>query len=333
MPSFAPSPRKSAVPGGADPGVGGGPEVPVTAGVGTRRAVGPGQSAVAHVQGDDGLGQRLAVVEVAVSGPVDDQAQSGKHRSRRPHASAPVVEHLALGVGVGLVLPHRVSCGQAGTHDVPPVPLGAVDVHAEGDDPVVDDGRREDAGAVGVRARGLVGPSRVVVLPVHRTGGGVQCVQRIAATEDDEGWSARGRRFEPGRGRDQPAVGGEVAVQLTRIGRDGVLGHEPGLPTQRPGLEIDGVEVVVPRADVDDAVHHRRGGCHGVAGGKDPGFAQRLDRRPRQRGPTVKRVLGVVTVGGPVPRSGCGGNGRDDRDDGDDGNGRGPGSAGAVRRR
>ncbi len=94
---------------------------------------------------------------------------------------------------------------------------------------------------------------------------------------------------------------------LRRIGLDPVLGRDLRLPPQPPRLEVHGVEGVVPRADVHGVAHDGGGGGDRVAGGEQPRLAQGPDAGLGQRGAPREGVLGVVAVGGPVPRARGGG--------------------------
>ncbi len=301
---MAPTPRKVALPAAVEAGVGRGAEVPVAVEAAGGAAIHPGQLPVGHVDGQHGLRQRQAVGEVAIGRVEHHQSGGGQQRARRPHAAAPVVQHVTGGVHVGLQLPHRPAGVEAGRGQVAALVSSPVHVHPEEHLVAGHDRRREDPGAVLVGVGGLLRATGVVVAPVQPPGVGVEGVEGVPAGEDDQIGACPRSGLVPGRRRDQPAVGGGVAGVLTWVRGHRVLAAQPVLPAQGPGAQVEGVEGVVPRSHVHRAVHHRGRGADAVTRGEEPGHLQGGGAGRREGGASVEGVLGIVAVGGPVPPPG-----------------------------
>ena len=185
---LAPLPEERRLPARAEPRIGAGPEVVVTGRRMDERVVLPRQRPVGDAQRDDRVRVQRRTAELAVGRAEDDQAEVGQDRARRPDAAAAVVRSTRLGAdALTSVWNSQIGLAgvEAGGDDVAAGPLLAVFVDADDDAAVHDHGRREDPGAVVVRV-GWAGQARVVVLPVDRTRGRLQCVQGVTPRDDDE---------------------------------------------------------------------------------------------------------------------------------------------------
>ena len=152
-------------------------------------------------------GGGLEVPVVAVGQGEHHVVQARQVAARGPDPAAAVVQDRPLGVDVRLVDPDRGPRLEAGVHDVAPLARLAVGARPDVDVPVHHDGRGEDPGGIGGRARGLLGHPVVDVLPVELPGVGVDGVEGVAATDDDQVRPAAGAGLVPGGRGDQAAVG------------------------------------------------------------------------------------------------------------------------------
>ena len=213
----------------------------------------------------------------AVSGPDEHQPRSRVDARRAPHVAA-------AGTGRALAFCRRrhgvpalragggVERSDAGGLAVPAV----VHVGAEDHQPVRDDRRRLDLARVLV----VAAPSDLVLppqLPVF----GAQRVERLPPAEVHRP-HALGVRHR-GRRHDLTRVHGAVYVRLVR-------------PARLPRLDVDGIEVAGPVADVHDAVHDRRCRRDRVLGVEEPDLLQILgglggDLRRARIGERTLRVL------------------------------------------